>query len=362
MNGHPLTDKQRRFFGAIASGGLTKELEDWLRKAQQLGLFSGGHKYVKREGGPGHYRYTYPEDVGASKLGGTFRGRAEPGAVPVQRFTIGGRGTRARVDMEMRAAVADDVGHLSYKVPDSAAVFWQTEVAELAEDPAGYGLDADEAHAYKVARAAYRGGRLYVPEKLEDLRTLSTLLNDQANLQDAVAEDQTRPGVVRVLARHPRDSLSTLSGRVNKVLYEREKRAKDMGPWAKLPSGARPTLEALAAQGKTRADLQNSGYVAARKQADLQKYGYQILTWFNPRSKDIQVEYRPWSEADQHLPAIVVNTRQAQEAIHYAIGAPIPTEQQEMFGRRPRPERKRAASKSRPVARGQDAKFVLPLG
>lgn len=57
---------------------LAKAFVDWF-KAQQLGLFGAGghapagghgagkerpgHKYIKREGSPGHYEYTYPEDV-----------------------------------------------------------------------------------------------------------------------------------------------------------------------------------------------------------------------------------------------------------------------------------------------------------
>lgn len=61
---------------------------------------------------------------------------------------------------------------------------------ELAADPDGHGLDAEETAAYQLAARCYSDGRLAVPDGADDREALWRLFNDIANAEDGDAENR----------------------------------------------------------------------------------------------------------------------------------------------------------------------------
>ena len=95
-----------------------------------------------------------------------------------------------------------------------ARTAFESRIAELAADPDGHGLDADEAVAYRLAaRCCLDGALLFAPAEREELRAL---LTEIANAEDDTAEDRGVPADVRRMARATRDGLSTLARRMSR--------------------------------------------------------------------------------------------------------------------------------------------------
>ena len=97
------------------------------------------------------------------------------------------------------------------RVRGGAVVVFETRIFELAADPDGYGLDADEAAAYHLANRCYRDGRLTVPDTAAEREMLARLFTDVSNAEDGPAEDQSLDAEARRSARSSRDSMMGLA-------------------------------------------------------------------------------------------------------------------------------------------------------
>lgn len=91
---------------------------------------------------------------------------------------------------------------------------FETRIAELAADPDGHGLDAEEAAAYQLADRCYSAGWLTVPDDADDRETLWALFNEIANCEDDDAEDRNGDPEMRRFARATRDGMTTLAYKI----------------------------------------------------------------------------------------------------------------------------------------------------
>lgn len=100
------------------------------------------------------------------------------------------------------------------RVRGHAQGVFETRIAELAADPDGHGLDAEEAAAYQLAARCYSDGRLAVPAGAEDREALWRLFIDICNAEDGDAEDRSRDAESRRFARAARDGIGTLATKI----------------------------------------------------------------------------------------------------------------------------------------------------
>ena len=98
------------------------------------------------------------------------------------------------------------------KIPVTAASVFETDVIELAADPEGYGLDADERAAYALLAGCLVGGHLVTPEAKEDRDALFATLTALSNAYDDQAVHGH--GEDRRFANNAARSLSTLAVKV----------------------------------------------------------------------------------------------------------------------------------------------------
>lgn len=95
-----------------------------------------------------------------------------------------------------------------------AQTVFQTQIAELAADPEGHGLDEDETRAYRLAASLYNDGRLRIPAERNDAETLIRLFTDICNAEDEIAEGNAGPtnhtAEDRRMARHAAQGMAGL--------------------------------------------------------------------------------------------------------------------------------------------------------
>jgi len=91
---------------------------------------------------------------------------------------------------------------------------FETRIAELAADPDGHGLDAEETAAYQLAARCYSDGRLAVPDGADDREALWRLFNDIANAEDGDAENRRLDPEARRFARAACAGMTTLATKI----------------------------------------------------------------------------------------------------------------------------------------------------
>lgn len=97
-----------------------------------------------------------------------------------------------------------------------AQTVFQTQIAELAADPEGHGLDEDETRAYRLAASLYNDGRLRIPTDRDDAEALIRLFNDISNAEDEIAEGNAGPHAKhsaeeRRMARHAAQGMAGIA-------------------------------------------------------------------------------------------------------------------------------------------------------
>lgn len=150
--------------------------------AKSFGAQRAGHKYIRREGSPGHYEYVYAA-------------KAKP------RY---------------------------HKLSGWALSHFETEVRELAEDPEAHGLSPEEAEDYKVLHESvdYDKGTFRLPDHPKAADRMHTVLTEMINLHDEHAEKDEEPEQ-RKMARAQRDGLSTLANKVLEPLRKEERQSPE---------------------------------------------------------------------------------------------------------------------------------------
>lgn len=139
-----------------------------------------GHKYIKRDGTPGHYAYTYAE-----------------GANP--RY---------------------------HKLPAQTLSHFETDVREVLADPEAHGLEPDEVNDLRAVHGAidYDKGTFRLPDHPEAAEHISSVLTDMSNEHDRIANDKYEKDAARKkFSRHLSQGLSTLSSKVGQSAIEPEK-------------------------------------------------------------------------------------------------------------------------------------------
>jgi len=75
------------------------------------------------------------------------------------------------------------------KVKGYAAAVLDSEVREIGSDPSAFGLEGDEALAYREASRLWDGNYLTVPASWEQRERLANLMRDLSNSYDASGND-----------------------------------------------------------------------------------------------------------------------------------------------------------------------------
>jgi len=107
------------------------------------------------------------------------------------------------------------------KVPSQAAVIFETTVAELAGDPAAFGVEAAEALGLSVLAEHYADGRFRLPTERWQLDAAQRALADLAESEQAVAEGAgSADSRERAWARHASTGLFTMAAKVRQSMAE----------------------------------------------------------------------------------------------------------------------------------------------
>ncbi len=101
------------------------------------------------------------------------------------------------------------------RLSDTAVSVFETDIAELADDPEGHGLNADEARTVRLIAACIDGSRFVRPDSADDVATICGELTDMANgYDDVVVGNTPGDGDQRRFAKHARDALQGLVRRL----------------------------------------------------------------------------------------------------------------------------------------------------
>ncbi len=124
---------------------------------------------------------------------------------------------------------------VAWSLPDSVQSVFESEVLDIAADPGAFGVEGEEASAYRTLAAHYDGkaGKLRIPTTLEAARVLSNLVIDLSNGEDDRSRGKDTDPDLKPMHRSARDSLSTLSTRLTAVEYrlrEEERKRKAAVP------------------------------------------------------------------------------------------------------------------------------------
>ncbi len=90
---------------------------------------------------------------------------------------------------------------MTFKIPRLALSALETDVLEVAADPEGYGLDAEETAAYVALAGAVRGQALHVPSNPTDRDRVQCLLLELGNNLNEQAEAGHDPKFSRAASR-----------------------------------------------------------------------------------------------------------------------------------------------------------------
>lgn len=141
------------------------------------------------------------------------------------------------------------------RVRGGAATFFETEVAEIADDPKSFGVEGDEADAYKLAAKHYANGVLTFPADDKELETLASFVGDAASAASDRAEHhrKERDPEQRRYEQQAADSLSKLQSKLVEEVKKRQP-ATATGPAADFTEGTytskRGNAKRVAVMGK----------------------------------------------------------------------------------------------------------------
>lgn len=122
--------------------------------------------------------------------------------------------------MTMRALIEGaEARAVRVKIPEMVASFFETDLAELADDPEGHGLDAGEAAAARLVWEATGRGGGFLAVAPGAAAALSAALTDLSNQADGIAVALRARGDRAGAAWHDRvaGAIGTLAAKVRRA-------------------------------------------------------------------------------------------------------------------------------------------------